>query len=122
MNSPLSTVCGESATYRLSVVDGDNAAVDISGWTLYFTVKKFSTDAEPLIYKTSGNAAEIVITDGEAGLAEVYVTPSDTEDLCAGRAASLYFFDLWGATLDSKLKTIVKASSYEVTPRITVLP
>jgi len=94
---------GDDKTYELSVVDSDGTAVNLTGCTLKFTVKRYRTDAytDAKIKKTSASEAEIKITDAAAGEAEIYVTDDDTKSL----EAKTHWFDV-ELTKGGKIYTI----------------
>lgn len=75
---------GKTKKLNFTVLDpGSNAAnppaVDLTGKTLKFTVKKVVTDSSPVFQKTIG--AGITITDAAAGKGQVLISPSDTQSL-----------------------------------------
>jgi len=94
---------GDDKTYELTVVDDADppVAVAITGFTIKFTVKEFKTDTTNKIQKTTADAAEILITDGPNGLAEIYLVPADTAVL-----SGEFFYDIEVTNLSSKIYTI----------------
>lgn len=67
---------GNSKTYRLSFVGTSGAAIDITGWTVLFTVKKNVnlTDTEAAISKTVTSHS-----DPTGGVTLIVLSTSDTD-------------------------------------------
>lgn len=61
------------------VRDDDDVEVDITGWSLEWTLKTSATAGFAAITKTVGSG--ITIVDGEGGQANVTISASDTDDL-----------------------------------------
>jgi len=76
----------DDKTWTLEVQDSDGNVVDITGATLFFTVKEHKTDddSEALIKKEITSH-----TNPTQGLSSLSLTPSDTENIDAGD----YYFD-----------------------------
>jgi len=81
---------GTDRTLRLTVTE-DGVAVDITDADLTFTVRVDLASATTVIQKTTADPAEIDLTDPENGIAEIYLVPTDTEDLAVGT----YVYDVW---------------------------
>lgn len=120
--APVSVVAGEANTFPFTVTNSSGAPLNITGWTIYFSVKKFSTDEDYLIYKASTTPAQITILDALNGRGEIYTTSADTIALCPTVFAAPYFYDLWALMSNSTYKTIIKAVSFRVTPGIFIVP
>ena len=97
---------GDHKTFELQVKDQDGNPIDLSGATIRMTVKKHATDETAVISKTSNNASEISITDPANGIAEIYLVPSDTRNLDAGK----YIFDIEITTAAGKVYTVLLAN------------
>jgi len=103
---------GDSKTYRLSVVDGDDNPVVITGDAIVFTAKINPTDteSEAIIVKKStaagGSDAEIeILASPNANQADIKILPSDT----AGEEEQNLSFDIQiTRTATSKVHTVVK--------------
>ncbi len=94
---------GDNKTYKLTVVDRNDAVVDISSSTIKFIVKKLLGDTTGLITKTTADAAEVLITDGPNGAAEIYLVPADTSSMERGE----YEYDVEYTAVSGKKHTII---------------
>lgn len=107
---------GESKTFLLSVLDGNNNPVDLAGSEIYFTLRPKLCDDKVVLTKSSLDSAQIEIkspaTDGEA---YVHFVPSDTEDLDHGD----YVYDVWVKLTNGKQIVIIEPSLFEIKPPIT---
>lgn len=81
----ISFVRGDTAIFTGAALT-DGAAANITGCSLYFTVKpSFSaTDAEKVFQKTIGSG--ISVTNAAGGLFSVNISPADTRGLVAGKS------------------------------------
>jgi len=104
--SQISIYKGDSRTLEVTVTDTSGAAVDITGYTMKFTVKKSEADTTNTIQKTTTLATEIDLTDPANGIAEVYLLPADTLNLKAGT----YVYDVEVTTDTSKVYTVIKST------------
>lgn len=105
---------GGTKTMSLIVKNSRGVVQDITGMTIVVAVKRNPDDREEeLTTKSTAVGAEGSITDGPAGLAELYFDPVDTEDL----APDTYTFDGW-ATLGGARWQIIPPSKFVVTGRV----
>jgi len=86
---------GTSKTFDLTVTDDSGQPVDLTGATLYLTIKERMDDQLPLVQKKSSDALQIDIYDPRAGKARIYLEPGDTQNL----ALKPRFFDVWAILL-----------------------
>lgn len=114
----LAIIKGTSRTYEVQVQDEHCEPVNLTGCTMYFTVKERIDDVAPLFQKSSLNALEIQFTDPEGGIARVYVQPADTFNA----KVKPYVFDIWLILTTGKRYVIVPPSTFEIQPSVTVLP
>ena len=114
----ISVIRGTSKTFELEITDDDGAVVDLTGATLYFTVKAKLEDTNPLIQKKSSDALEIDIYDPRGGKAKIYLNPSDTQTL----ALKPHIFDVWVVLSSGKRYVVVGPSTFELKPAGTVIP
>jgi len=82
----------------------NDVAIDITNATIHFNVKKRDTDEEYLFTKSTAEITEIEITDAPAGKFNIYIVPTDTEDLEPGQ----YYFDVTLVTTGTKRYTLIK--------------
>lgn len=113
-------VAGEDQTFRLTVTDSGGNAEDLTGRTLRFTVRERGAHLDPtaLITKTSAIGGEIdVVPPASAGLADITLIPSDTEDLKPGD----YLYDVWLIEGTGEQFNIIRSTKFTVKQRITVV-
>lgn len=94
---------GDSREYALSFTDKEGAAIDITGWKVYFTLKK-----NPLTNDDNAGVKKD-ITDHEApqeGKTKIVLAPSDTDHLNPGD----YVFDIQIKKPSGDVITVVKGS------------
>lgn len=113
---------GSSKTLCLTVnngtgCDSGTGPVNLTGATIYFTVKCREGDPSPIISKSSNVVGQIVITEPRAGKAKIYLTPLDT-NLDPGQ----YKFDVWVVLSSGKRYPVVTPSIIEILPAVTEIP
>lgn len=116
--SAISLIRGTSKTILLSVTTSAGKPVDLTGATLFFTVKVREEDEMPLIHKSSVDIAQIEVTDAIGGAAKIYLNPEDTHDTDIGQ----YMFDVWVVLSSLKRYVVIPPSTFEVLPGVTELP
>ena len=120
LRQDLSMTKGSSKTLRLTVYGEDGELLNLTGATLYFTVKN-STLVTTLFAKVSSNPAQIEILTQSGltlGQADVKVVPSDT----SASAAATYTYDAWAVLSSGKRYQIIPNSSFVLTSPVTVIP
>ena len=120
LRQDLSMVKGSSKTLRLTVYGEDGELLNLTGATLYFTVKN-STLVTTLFAKVSSNVAQIEILTQSGltlGQADVKIVPSDT----SSAAAATYTYDAWAVLSSGKRYQIIPNSSFVLTAPVTVIP
>jgi len=82
----LSFVRGDSRDITLTIKDSLGVAVDITGWTVFFTVKENKEDTDD-----NAKIAKDVTThtDPTGGITKISLSSDDTEDLLGE-----YYFDI----------------------------
>jgi hypothetical protein len=90
---------GEDRTLRFTVLDENDAVVDITGYALEWVMRERPATATAAITKTTGSG--ITITDGPNGLCEVTIADADTLSLSPGT----YFHTL--RRTDDGLETVL---------------
>lgn len=81
---------GDSKTLRVSVVDQDGAAVDLTGASAVWAV---ATSRSTPILLQKATPASITITDGPGGLLEVTLDPADTDSFAGSYYHELQIVD-----------------------------
>jgi hypothetical protein len=81
--------------YTTTITDEDGAAYDLSGSTLWFTVKRRKSDADAdavakLYWVSGGSADGISVASEESGEAAIRLTPTETDDF----AYDAHYWDL----------------------------
>jgi len=98
--SQLSLFRGDNKSYTLTFIDGDGAAIDITDWTIFFTVKKnkLAVDADADISKDiTSHTAPLT------GLSAITLTASDTD-----LDPRVYWYDIQVKKDDGKIATVMK--------------
>lgn len=103
----LTLIAGDSKTYNLTFKDAAGIALDISDWTILFTVKRCYTDADAdaVIQKT------IVIGQspaGASGTTSIELTHEDTEALPQGN----FYYSIQAVPSVGKLYTLLKGNYF----------
>lgn len=87
------------------------SAVDLTGATLYFTVRKTASSATALIGKDSTNIIDIeILSPATGGKAIIHITSGDTANLEAGS----YVFDVWVEFSSGKRSPVIEVSEFIV--------
>lgn len=102
----LDAVRGDTNKYDVTVTR-DGAALDLTGATLKFTVKRSldDADADAVFQKAIGTG--IVVDDVAGGLATLTVAPADTSALPAPRS---FHYDLQLTESDGRVTTVAIGS------------
>jgi hypothetical protein len=106
---------GTSKILSLTVTDSSGDPYDLTGATIWFSLKKKVSDSVPLIQKRSDNPAQAAITSAKGGLAEVYLIPSDTYDLDVRD----YVFDVWVVTVGGDRYLVVGPATFTLEYTVT---
>src|ERR1700744_1918251 len=70
--------------------------LDLTGCSLYFTMKEHSLDPDPLILKTTADDTQILIgTPATCGNATIFLLYSDTFYLEPSSVSKKYYYDVW---------------------------
>jgi hypothetical protein len=114
----VTVIRGASKTFMLSVVEPNGKPKDLSGATIYFTVKEKLADLDPIIQKKSTDSNQILILNAKAGIAHIHLHPGDTAHL----EPKEYVFDVWVVLFDGVRCPVIPPSVFEVAAAVTVLP
>jgi len=90
-------VRGDTKVYTIQFKDGNSNPINITGWTVFFTVKRNlkDTDTDALIKKTITTH-----TDVTNGVSEISLSPTDTNYV------GNFYFDIQVKQTDSSIHTI----------------
>lgn len=111
----LEMVRGTTKTLSLDVQDEDGDVFDLTGVTIWFTMKKVITDIDFVVQKKSDVLAQITITDAKAGECEIYLLPDDTKLLDVRE----YVFDIWLVTMTGARYLVAGPSTLEIQNSVT---
>lgn len=73
---------GDSRDPKITILDGDGAAIDVSAAAIKFTVRLAATDA--LVFQKTKTAGEITVAGDDSNEATVAVLASDTAAMTVG--------------------------------------
>ena len=107
---------GEDRTLKLSVTDDAGDPFDLTGSTIFFTVRT-SPKGAALISKSSAVASEILITDASGGLADIFLTDEDT----GGLAVRDHVYDVFVQQADNSRNQVIDVSKLKIKARVTKL-
>ena len=88
---------GDDRNYNLIFVDSNSAAIDITGWTIFITVKEKISDVDA----DASIAITATITNASGGLASFTFTASHLGDL-----AGYYYYDIQVKRANTKIFTV----------------
>ncbi len=74
---------GDSRNPKITILDGDGAAIDVSAATIKFTVRLAADDT--LAFQKTSTAGEIVVSGASDNIATVTITAADTAAMTVGR-------------------------------------
>ena len=98
--SRLSVYRGDDKTFSFTFKYSDGTAVDITGWTIFFTAKENESDSDD----DAKIAKEVTShTSPTGGLSQLSITDSDTDI-----TPKKYYYDFQVKKDDGIIKTIVK--------------
>ena len=124
MSANLTVKRGDTYTNTLTVLDINDLAYDLTGATVWFTVKRrndaASNDDDALVklYWVSGGASDgITITDPDSGIMEVEISATDT----AALDPTLYAYDVQIAKAGDVYTPVIGTISVQrdITIRVT---
>jgi hypothetical protein len=120
-NETVEIVRGDSKTLKRtlkSTVNGVATAVNLTGYTVYVTVKKEYSDTTAVIALDSLDVTEVKITSAAEGKIEIYFLPANTKSLDAGtyvwevrakKTTSLLTFNIGDFTILNEVNKTVEA-------------
>lgn len=93
--------------------------VDLTGATLYFSVRTKANSPDLLIDKQSSNILNIeILSPATAGRAVIHLVPADTRSL----SPNDYVFDIWAVLSSGKRVPVVEISEFIVKEPVTKIP
>lgn len=92
---------GDSREYSLSFTDSEGAKIDITGWKVYFTLKKNESDGDSSAQVTKDVTEHEAPTEGRT---KIVLVPSDTDSLEPGD----YHYDIQVKTANGSILTVAK--------------
>jgi hypothetical protein len=109
---------GTSKTLQLSVVDSNRKPVNLTGTTIIMTVKETVDNHKNIFQKTTNVATQIQITDPFGGVAQIFITPADTQNLDIKQ----YVFDVWVILTSGARYAVVPPTIFDLQAGVTVWP
>lgn len=94
---------GDTREYTLTFVDGDGTAIDISEWTIFFTMKEKESDADGAA-AIKKDITPSMHSNPESGETKFTLEASDTNAL-QGRK---YYFDIQAKKANGDIITVMK--------------
>ena len=110
-NTQLSMIKGDSRVLNLHFSDSNGADINITGWTIFLTIKKVATDTDE---KALVKKDVTVHTNPSLGQTQITLAPTDTSAIPAGK----YPFDIQAKTDTDEIVTVVKGT-YTIEQDIT---
>jgi hypothetical protein len=121
---------GTSKSFKLSVSDlreetlstcpdrNNPPPLDLTGATLYFTIKKEISDRLPVVKKSSLISGQISVINAKGGTARIKLDPEDTQNLEPG----FYVFDVWVVLPNGDRFCVTGPATFQVEFGVTLLP
>ncbi len=109
---------GSSKTLVLTVKDKDGEIVNLTGSTIYMTVRFKATDEECLFQKISTDDLQIEIPNPTDGTANIFINPGDT----AGKRITRYVYDILVILSSGTRHVVVGPAVFEIKAGVTVIP
>jgi hypothetical protein len=104
MNQSLSTYRGDTYSLSINFTDENAVAIDITGWTLFFTVKSRKTDTDAQAIAAELPVKTITIhSNPTGGQTVISLTASETNSL-----SGKYYYDIQYKKPDGTIKTFLK--------------
>jgi hypothetical protein len=114
----VTVIRGTNKTLALTVKDSAGEVIDLTGSTIYMTVRLKETDEGCLFQKISSDPAQIEIPNPTDGTAKIYISPSDT----AGKKPTRYVYDILIILSSAERHVVVGPAVFEIKAGVTVVP
>lgn len=108
---------GASKTIELLIQDENKVALNLTGCRLILSIKRFDTDAYPILQKDTNNGAQGEIYEPLEGKVRFYFVPSDTLSLNPDQ----YVFDVWLIDADNDQYPVIPRSTFQIIRGVTIL-
>lgn len=113
---------GSHKTFEIALTDYAGAAIDLTGYALYYTVKAKLSDEEPTFRKRNtvagGGDAEIELlpqSGATLGKVRLKLVPADTEDL----PLDGYLGDLWIVSPVGERTPALEPQAFDIGARVS---
>jgi hypothetical protein len=104
---------GEDVVLTDSIKDAGGAAVNITGWSLQFTLKKAYGDAAAVLTKSTAGGG-ITITNGPGGVLQVTIASADTASL----EVRTYVYDI--QRIDAGSRAVLSIGNATIKPEVAL--
>jgi hypothetical protein len=101
---------GDTKHYPLTFTDSNNAPIDITGWTVFFTVKTNLSDADLSAVLQKTITTHTAPTSGQT---QIDLSSTDTDALNGD-----YYYDIQIKTVSGDITTVL-SGSFKVAPDVT---
>lgn len=101
-NLNITAVRGDTFRRKILITDANKAAVDITGWTIFFTLKNNPKDSDAIAVIKKDITAH---TDPTGGESLIELTATETDGLSGN-----YFYDIQIKKADSDIRTVCGGS------------
>ena len=108
---------GTSKTLVLTIRDKEGKLVNLTGSTIYMTVRTKETDEDCLFQKISTNGLEIDIPNPTDGIAKIFIDPGDT----VGKKPTRYVYDILIILVSGERHVVVGPAVFEIKAGVTVV-
>ena len=108
---------GTSKTLVVTTTDSKGKPIDLTGARVIMTVKGRVEDTQNVFQKTTDVLTQVEVTDPKAGIAQIYISPSDTQT----QEIKTYVFDVWVVLTSGKRYAAVPPSLFDIQPGVTIL-
>lgn len=109
---------GTSKTLVLTIRDKEGDLVNLTGSTIYMTVRTKETDENCLFQKISTSGQQIDIPNPTDGIAKIFIDPQDT----IGKKPTRYVYDILIILASGERHVVVGPAVFEIKAGVTVVP
>ena len=102
----LTMIRGDTKKIKVTTKDSEGNAFDLTGATVWFTVKESDRDPDGAAFFRKTNGSGITITDASGGKFDIDIDPADTR----GERTDAYVCDIQIKTSDDKVRTPAKGT------------